>query len=47
MSGFTADEIGEINPSVFTDVLPLIGDMDELDNETTAALADKAVEVYG
>ena len=47
MNGFTSEEIDEITPSVFTDAVAILGDIDELDNETTAALADKAVEVYG
>lgn len=46
VSGLTPEEIGQISASVFSDAVATLGDIDDLDKETIAALADKAVSVY-
>ena len=47
VSGLTSEEIDQIRPTVFTDAVALLGDIDDLDKETTTALANKAVEAFG
>ncbi|XP_028399917.1 putative stereocilin-like protein [Dendronephthya gigantea] len=47
VSGFTPDEIKQIEPTVFIDAVATLGDIEELDEETSIALANKAVEVFG
>lgn len=47
VSGLSPEEIDLIRPTVFTEAVATLGDIDDLDNETTAALAAKAVEAYG
>lgn len=47
VSGFTTQEIKQIAPTVFTEAVASLGDIDEMDKETSIALAEKAVNAYG